>query len=212
MGKKDQKFPSLKLYGGFEDFLRMGATGSSSFTSDLFSMNASQYKGYWTTSFYSFTEEKISWKSVKIMCVWIWLYSVIWAMFPVLGWGRYGPEPFGISCSLAWGQMKNEGFSFVIAMFSFNLVLPAVIIMCCYLGITINLYFTYKKAVNHSNDIPIVIKLQRRLLTVCDHHSLIKVLTNIVLPFGFPFNFQLIESWLSPDDNWNDIKCHRFKN
>uniref|UniRef100_A0A4W6DCK9 Opsin 8, group member b n=1 Tax=Lates calcarifer TaxID=8187 RepID=A0A4W6DCK9_LATCA len=66
--------------------------------------------------------EKISWKKVKILCLWTWLYALIWALFPALGWGRYGPEPFGLSCSLAWGQMKHEGFSFVISMFSFNLV------------------------------------------------------------------------------------------
>lgn len=102
------------------------------------------------------------------MCVWIWLYSVMWAMFPILGWGRYGPEPFGISCSLAWGQMKDEGFSFVVAIFSLNLVLPAVVIICCYFGIAIKLYFTYKKAMNNSNQIPVVVKLHRRLLTVCD--------------------------------------------
>lgn len=118
--------------------------------------------------FYSFTEEKITWKSVKIMCVWIWLYSLIWAMFPILGWGRYGPEPFGISCSLAWGQMKDEGFSFVIAIFSLNLVVPAVVIICCYFGIAIKLYFTYKKAMNNRQQIPVMVKLHRRLLTVCD--------------------------------------------
>ena len=102
------------------------------------------------------------------MCSGIWLYSVIWAMFPVLGWGRYGPEPFGISCSLAWGKMKNEGFSFIVAMFSFNLAVPAVVIICCYFGIAINLFFTHKNTVNNGNRIPAVVKLQRRLLTVCD--------------------------------------------
>lgn len=119
-------------------------------------------------SFIFFTEEKISWKSVKIMCVWIWFYSVIWAMFPILGWGRYGPEPFGISCSLAWGQMKNEGFSFVVAMFFFNLAMPSVVIICCYFGVAISLYCTYKKTMNNGNNIPVIIKLHRRLLIVCD--------------------------------------------
>nr|XP_046229249.1 opsin 8, group member b isoform X1 [Scatophagus argus] len=112
------------------------------------------------------TDEKISWKKVKIMCIWIWLYALIWALFPILGWGRYGPEPFGLSCSLAWGQMKNQGFSFVISMFSFNFVAPSVIIICCYFGIAIKLYFTYKKMMNNGNIVPNTIKLHRRLLIV----------------------------------------------
>ncbi len=113
-------------------------------------------------------DEKISWEKVKILCVWIWLYALIWALFPILGWGEYGPEPFGLSCSLAWGQMKKEDFSFVITMFSFNLVIPSVIIICCYFGITINLYFTYKRSMNNSSRVPNIVKLHRRLLIVSD--------------------------------------------
>ncbi|XP_071334853.1 opsin 8, group member b [Trachinotus anak] len=110
--------------------------------------------------------EKISWKKVKMLCIWIWLYALIWALFPVLGWGRYGPEPFGLSCSLAWGEMKDEGFSFVISMFSFNLAMPSVVILCCYFGISIKLYFTYKKTMTNSCHVPNVIKLHRRLLII----------------------------------------------
>ncbi|XP_026174873.1 opsin 8, group member b [Mastacembelus armatus] len=111
-------------------------------------------------------KEKISWMKVKMLCIWIWLYALIWSLFPILGWGRYGPEPFGLSCSLAWAQMKHEGFSFVIFMFSFNLVLPIVIIICCYFGIAIKLYFTYKKSISNSNRVPNIIKLHRRLLVI----------------------------------------------
>uniref|UniRef100_A0A668ULS2 G-protein coupled receptors family 1 profile domain-containing protein n=1 Tax=Oreochromis aureus TaxID=47969 RepID=A0A668ULS2_OREAU len=101
--------------------------------------------------------EKISWKKVKMLCLWSWLYALIWALFPIVGWGRYGPEPFGLSCSLAWGQMKYEGFSFVISLFFFNLVMPTVIILCCYFGIAIKLYFTYKKSMHNSHRIPNII-------------------------------------------------------
>lgn len=117
------------------------------------------------------------------MCVWVWLYSIMWAMFPILGWGRYGPEPFGISCSLAWGQMKDEGFSFVVTIFSLNLAVPAVIIICCYFGIAIKLYFTYKKTIN-TNQIPAIIKLHRRLLIVRDFVPMMNVVTIFVLLSG----------------------------
>ncbi|KAM9840288.1 opsin 8, group member b [Aulostomus maculatus] len=110
-------------------------------------------------------KEKISWKQVKMLCLWTWMYALFWALLPILGWGRYGPEPFGLSCSLAWGQMKHEGFSFVISMFTFNLATPSVIIICCYFGIAIKLYFTYKK-VNNRNRAPKIVMLHRRLLTI----------------------------------------------
>ncbi|XP_065819892.1 opsin 8, group member b [Labrus bergylta] len=110
--------------------------------------------------------EKISMKTVKILCMWIWLYALIWAMFPILGWGRYGPEPFGLSCSLAWGQMKTEGFSFVISMFTLNLVTPSFIIFGCYFGITINLFYMDKKSINNSKRIPNIVKLHQRLLVI----------------------------------------------
>ncbi|XP_039636884.1 opsin 8, group member b [Perca fluviatilis] len=109
--------------------------------------------------------EKISLKTVKMLCMWTWLYALIWALFPILGWGWYGPEPFGLSCSLAWGQMKHEGFSMVVSMFSFNLIMPCVIIICCYFGIAIKLYWAYKKSMN-SNRVPKIVKLQRRLLMI----------------------------------------------
>ncbi|XP_031722080.1 opsin 8, group member b [Anarrhichthys ocellatus] len=110
--------------------------------------------------------EKVGWKKVKMLCLLTWLYALVWAVFPFMGWGRYGPEPFGLSCSLAWGQMKHEGFSFVISMFSFNLILPCVIIVCCYFGIAFKLYFTYRKSSNNSNQIPNIVKRHRRLLVI----------------------------------------------
>lgn len=103
---------------------------------------------------------------MKLLCLCTWIYALLWALFPLLGWGRYGPEPFGLSCSLAWGEMKHEGFSFVISMFSFNLAIPTVIIFGCYFGIAIKLYITYKKSLNNGNQIPNIVKLHRRLLTV----------------------------------------------
>ncbi|XP_029281519.1 opsin 8, group member b [Cottoperca gobio] len=118
--------------------------------------------------------EKIGWRKVKMLCIWIWLYALIWALFPIMGWGRYGPEPFGLSCSLAWGQMKHDGFTFVISLFSFNLVLPSVVIICCYFGIAIKLFFTYKKSSHNSNRVPNIVKLHRRLLVIA-----------VLISFGF---------------------------
>ncbi|XP_073348575.1 opsin 8, group member b [Pagrus major] len=110
--------------------------------------------------------EKISMRTVKMLCLWIWFYGLVWSLFPLLGWGKYGPEPFGLSCSLAWGNMKTEGFSFVISMLSFNLIIPTAIIIGCYFGIAINLYFTQKRSLKNSKQVPNIVKLHRRLLII----------------------------------------------
>ncbi|XP_053300979.1 opsin 8, group member b [Pleuronectes platessa] len=110
-------------------------------------------------------KERISWLKVKMLCMWCWLWALIWALFPLLGWGRYGPEPFGLSCSLAWGEMKQYGFSFVLSMFTANLLMPSVIIVFCYFGIAIKLYCIYRKS-NNTNQVKNLIKLHRRLLMI----------------------------------------------
>nr|XP_029534598.1 opsin-5-like [Oncorhynchus nerka] len=110
-------------------------------------------------------KEKISRRNVKLLCLWTWLYALLWACFPLMGWGRYGPEPFGLSCTLAWGEMKEQGFSFVISVFSFNLLGPSFIILCCYFGIALKLYITYK-SLDNSKNIPNIIKMHRRLLII----------------------------------------------
>ena len=34
----------------------------------------------------------------------IYVYSLIWALLPLFGWGGYEVEPYGLSCTLAWGH------------------------------------------------------------------------------------------------------------
>uniref|UniRef100_A0A8C6SGI1 Opsin 8, group member b n=1 Tax=Neogobius melanostomus TaxID=47308 RepID=A0A8C6SGI1_9GOBI len=109
---------------------------------------------------------EVSWRNAKLLCVWIWIYALLWALLPLLGWGHYGPEPFGLSCTLAWGDMKEESVSFIISLFVFNLALPSVVIICCYFGIAIKLYVTYKKLGISYNRMPNTIKIHRRLLII----------------------------------------------
>ncbi|KAF7690339.1 opsin-5-like isoform X1 [Silurus meridionalis] len=109
--------------------------------------------------------EKITKRTVQVMLALTWLYALLWAVFPLIGWGAYGPEPFGLSCTLAWAEMKEHSPSFVISMFAMNLAIPAVIIVFCYFGITLRLYFYY----NSKENISIMqnkVKLQRRLMLI----------------------------------------------
>lgn len=109
--------------------------------------------------------EKISKRTVQVMLVGTWLYALLWAVFPLIGWGAYGPEPFGLSCTLAWAEMKEHSPSFVISMFAMNLAIPAIIIICCYFGIIYRLNFFYKSQEN-AKIIQNKVKMQRRLMLV----------------------------------------------
>ncbi|XP_062858586.1 opsin-5-like [Trichomycterus rosablanca] len=109
--------------------------------------------------------EKISKRGVQVMLAGTWLYALLWALFPLLGWGAYGPEPFGLSCTLAWAEMKEHGSSFVLSMFTMNLVLPTIVIVCCYFGIAIRLYISYK-TIDNGNVVQNRVKMQRRLMLI----------------------------------------------
>lgn len=41
---------------------------------------------------------------VRVIIFLIYVYSLMWASFPFFGWGGYDVEPFGLSCTLAWGK------------------------------------------------------------------------------------------------------------
>ncbi|XP_026800452.3 opsin-5-like [Pangasianodon hypophthalmus] len=109
--------------------------------------------------------EKITKRTVQVMLAGTWLYALLWAVFPLVGWGAYGPEPFGLSCTLAWAEMKEHSPSFVISMFAMNLAMPALIIVCCYFGITLRLHLSYKSLEN-GNFIQNRVKMQRRLMLI----------------------------------------------
>ncbi|XP_055042864.2 opsin 8, group member b [Misgurnus anguillicaudatus] len=109
--------------------------------------------------------EKISKRKARILVAGTWLYALLWALFPLMGWGKYGPEPFGLSCTLAWRDMKEHSPSFVITIFLMNLVSPAIIIISCYSAIAVKLYVTYKSMEN-TNRLPNMIKMQRRLMVI----------------------------------------------
>uniref|UniRef100_A0AAR2L143 G-protein coupled receptors family 1 profile domain-containing protein n=1 Tax=Pygocentrus nattereri TaxID=42514 RepID=A0AAR2L143_PYGNA len=97
-------------------------------------------------------------RRVHVLLAGTWLYALLWALFPLLGWGKYGPEPFGLSCTLAWGEMKEHSPSFVISIFSMNLAIPAIIIISCYFGIALRLYVSYK-SVGNGNLIAVLISV-----------------------------------------------------
>ncbi|XP_062406265.1 opsin 8, group member b [Sardina pilchardus] len=112
-------------------------------------------------------KERVSMRNAKQLVLGTWLYALLWSVFPFVGWGEYGPEPFGLSCTLAWANMRHihNGFSFVISMFSMNLATPAVVIITCYAGIALRLRVTFK-SINSFNQLPNAVKMQKRLVLI----------------------------------------------
>ncbi|NXH48602.1 OPN5 protein, partial [Dicaeum eximium] len=107
---------------------------------------------------------KITKNTVCILIAFIWLYSLLWAILPLVGWGYYGPEPFGISCTIAWSKFHNSsnGFSFILSMFLLCTVLPALTIVACYLGIAWKVHKAYQE-IQNIDRIPNAAKLEKKL-------------------------------------------------
>ncbi|TRY99282.1 hypothetical protein DNTS_022830 [Danionella cerebrum] len=61
-----------------------------------------------------------------------WLYSLVWTAPPLFGWGSYGPEGPGTTCSVQWSQRSPQTQSYVICLFIFCLLLPLLMMVYCY--------------------------------------------------------------------------------
>uniref|UniRef100_A0A3B5AW62 Opsin-5-like n=1 Tax=Stegastes partitus TaxID=144197 RepID=A0A3B5AW62_9TELE len=38
----------------------------------------------------------------------VWVYIVFWASLPAVGFGSYGPEPYGLSCTINWWRIRTS--------------------------------------------------------------------------------------------------------
>lgn len=69
----------------------------------------------------------------------VWIYCLLWATAPLLGWGSYGPEGVQTSCSLAWEERTWISYSFLIPYWIFCFFLPTWLIIYCYYHILISI-------------------------------------------------------------------------
>ncbi|XP_019947131.2 opsin 8, group member a [Paralichthys olivaceus] len=91
-------------------------------------------------------------RTVCIVISGIWLYAGLWALLPLLGWGSYGPEPFGLSCSIDWtgyGESLNHS-TFIMTLSVLCTFLPCLVIVFTYFGIAWKLHRAYRSI--QSND------------------------------------------------------------
>ena len=76
--------------------------------------------------------------SVRLVCSGSWLVAAAWSCFPLLGWGEYVPEPYGLSCTIAWKRYHvsaKDAFYVLCSFicFTFVPVLLVVVSQCCIL-------------------------------------------------------------------------------
>uniref|UniRef100_A0A4W5JMT0 Opsin 8, group member a n=1 Tax=Hucho hucho TaxID=62062 RepID=A0A4W5JMT0_9TELE len=76
----------------------------------------------------------------------IWLYSGLWAVFPLLGWGGYGPEPFGVACSVDWASYQDSlnRSTFIMSLSILCTFIPCLVILFSYFGIAWKLHKAYQ--------------------------------------------------------------------
>ncbi|KAM3615075.1 uncharacterized protein V6R79_022973 [Siganus canaliculatus] len=79
---------------------------------------------------------------VSLSIALLWVYTVFWAMLPAFGFGSYGPEPYGTSCTINWWKMRSSMsdriYIFLVLMLCFGL--PTLTIICSYLAILLTVY------------------------------------------------------------------------
>ncbi|CAH8549220.1 unnamed protein product [Schistosoma turkestanicum] len=54
----------------------------------------------------------------------IWMLSGLWAILPLLGYGRYALEPHKTSCLLDWNNMDENMKLYMFSLFTFGYILP----------------------------------------------------------------------------------------
>nr|BAQ54740.1 opsin, RGR-like [Somatochlora uchidai] len=87
---------------------------------------------YWL--FYIITKEQTRMMSIK-GCAWIivsfWALSIIFAIPPLVHWGRYACDSTITTCELDWQMTNNNQVSFNLFYLAFGIALPTVIIFFC---------------------------------------------------------------------------------
>ncbi|KAK5852806.1 hypothetical protein PBY51_006645 [Eleginops maclovinus] len=69
--------------------------------------------------------------NIRLACCVIWVVAVVWSCLPLFGWGEYVPEPYGLSCTVAWRgyHSSTKDAFYIICSFVCFTMIPVVLIM-----------------------------------------------------------------------------------
>lgn len=78
-----------------------------------------------------FTAVWLKGANIQIACCLIWLVATVWSSFPLFGWGEYVPEPYGLSCTIAWRGYHTSAKDafYVICSFACFTLVPVLLIV-----------------------------------------------------------------------------------
>ncbi|KAL0965027.1 hypothetical protein UPYG_G00275830 [Umbra pygmaea] len=84
--------------------------------------------------------------NIRLVCCAIWLVAAVWSCFPLFGWGEYVPEPYGLSCTVAWHSYHTsfKDAFYVICSFAFFMLVPILLILVSQIQVLFQVYrFTH---------------------------------------------------------------------
>ncbi|XP_005157996.2 opsin 9 isoform X1 [Danio rerio] len=83
-------------------------------------------------------------KHASLSVTLVWIYTLFWASLPMFGFGSYGPEPFGTSCTINWWRMNSSLTDriYIFLILSLCFGVPTLIIIASYLAIVIRVYWS----------------------------------------------------------------------
>ncbi|KAG9337462.1 hypothetical protein JZ751_028652 [Albula glossodonta] len=92
-----------------------------------------------------------TWRRVWQAIVAVWFYALLWCLLPLIGWGSYGPEPFGMACSIAWADahQTTHATAFVFLFLFLGVLLPMATITFSYARIAYVHHRAYRTLKNN---------------------------------------------------------------
>uniref|UniRef100_A0A3B4YQT4 Opsin 9 n=1 Tax=Seriola lalandi dorsalis TaxID=1841481 RepID=A0A3B4YQT4_SERLL len=81
-------------------------------------------------------------RHVSLSIALVWVYTLFWASLPALGFGSYGPEPYGTSCTIDWWRMRvsPKDRLYIFLILALCLGFPTLTIITSYLAILLTVY------------------------------------------------------------------------
>ncbi|XP_062267932.1 opsin 8, group member c [Platichthys flesus] len=69
--------------------------------------------------------------SIRMACCATWVVATVWSSLPLFGWGEYVPEPYGLSCTIAWRGYHTSAKDafYVICTFAIFTLVPILLIV-----------------------------------------------------------------------------------
>ncbi|KAM6954088.1 opsin 8, group member c [Aplochiton taeniatus] len=84
--------------------------------------------------------------NIRLVCLATWVVATVWSCLPLFGWGEYVPEPYGLSCTIAWRGYHSsfKDAVYVICSFACFTLVPVLIIIMSQCQILFKIYrFSY---------------------------------------------------------------------